>query len=111
MILIGNKCDLEDETQVGLDEIVKKNEELKIECFETSVITGEGIEEAAKSGVLAGFPGEGSEESFETLFTKFLKKFDKGNSSKRKKLKMINLILEIAALYFKILFFFHLMFF
>ena len=94
MILIGNKCDLEDETQVGLDEIVKKNEELKIECFETSLITGEGIE-----------------ESFETLFTKFLKKFDKGNSSKRKKLKMINLILEIAALYFKILFFFHLMFF
>ena len=94
MILIGNKCDLEDETQVGLDEIVKKNEELKIECFETSLITGEGIE-----------------ESFETLFTKFLKKFDKGNSSKRKKLKMINLILEIAALYFIILFFFHLMFF
>ena len=35
MILIGNKCDLEDERQVGLDEIVKKGEDFKIESFET----------------------------------------------------------------------------
>ena len=69
-ILIGNKCDLEDERQVGLDEIVKKSEDLKIECFETSAKTGEGVEDA-----------------FETLFTNVLKKVYKGSSSKRKNVK------------------------
>ena len=67
MILIGNKCDLEDERQVGLDEIVKKGEDLKIESFETSAKSGEGVEDA-----------------FETLFTKVLKKVYQKNKKSKK---------------------------
>ena len=71
MILIGNKCDLEDERQVGLDEIVKKGEDFKIESFETSAKTGEGVEDA-----------------FETLFTKVLKKvYQKNKKSKKNVIK------------------------
>ena len=71
MILIGNKCDLEDERQVGLDEIVKKGEDFKIESFETSAKTGEGVEDA-----------------FETLFTKVLKKvYQKNKQSKKNVIK------------------------
>ena len=67
MILIGNKCDLEDERQVGLDEIVKKGEDFKIESFETSAKTGEGVGDA-----------------FETLFTKVLKKVYQNNKRSKK---------------------------
>ena len=67
MILIGNKCDLEDERQVGLDEIVKKGEDFKIESFETSAKSGEGVEDA-----------------FETLFTKVLKKVYQKNKKNKK---------------------------
>ena len=67
MILIGNKCDLEDERQVGLDEIVKKGEDFKIESFETSAKTGEGVGDA-----------------FETLFTKVLKKVYQNNKRNKK---------------------------
>ncbi len=71
MILIGNKCDLEDERQVGLDEIVKKGEDFKIESFETSAKTGEGVGDA-----------------FETLFTKVLKKvYQKNKKSKKNVIK------------------------
>ena len=70
MILIGNKCDLEDERQVGLDEIIKKGEDLKIESFETSAKNGEGVNDA-----------------FETLFTKVLKKVYKKKEEKKKNIK------------------------
>ena len=40
-----NKVDLEYERQVGLDEIRQKAEELNVEYFETSAMTGYGIQE------------------------------------------------------------------
>lgn len=46
IILISNKCDLEDERQVGLDEIRQKAEELQVEYYETSALRGIGIDEA-----------------------------------------------------------------
>lgn len=46
IILISNKCDLEDERQVGLDEIRQKAEELQIEYYETSALTGYGIDDS-----------------------------------------------------------------
>jgi small GTP-binding protein len=46
MAIISNKIDLIDESQVGLNEIRQKAEELEIECYETSSNTGEGIKEA-----------------------------------------------------------------
>ena len=45
LVLISNKVDLEDERQVGLDEIRQKAEELNIEYYETSAMTGYGLNE------------------------------------------------------------------
>ena len=46
IVLMINKVDLEYERQVGLDEIRQKAEELNVEYFETSAMTGYGIQES-----------------------------------------------------------------
>lgn len=46
LIIIANKCDLEDEREVSTDEIKQKASQLGIEYFEASAKTGEGIDTA-----------------------------------------------------------------
>lgn len=65
MILIANKCDLEDERQIGLDEVRQKAEELNMDYYETSAMSGYGIDEA-----------------FEFLFEKVIKGIYKNNKEK-----------------------------
>lgn len=62
MILIANKCDLEDERKIGLDEVRQKAEELNMDYFETSALSGYGIDKA-----------------FESLFKKVIKGVYKNN--------------------------------
>ena len=46
LIIIANKCDLEDEREVSTEEIKQKAAELGIEYFETSAKTGNSVDEA-----------------------------------------------------------------
>ena len=46
IILLANKCDLEEERVVKKEEIKSKADELKIEFFETSAKTNDGVDEA-----------------------------------------------------------------
>ncbi len=46
LVIIGNKCDLEDERQVSESELKEKADELGIEYFLTSAKDGQGIDEA-----------------------------------------------------------------
>ena len=46
MALISNKVDLEEERQVGLDEIRQKAEEMEVQYYEVSACTGYGIEDS-----------------------------------------------------------------
>ena len=46
ILLIGNKCDLEDKREVSSDEVAKKAEQFKIAFCETSALDGKNIENA-----------------------------------------------------------------
>ena len=46
IVLIGNKCDLEENRQVPKDDGIKKSEEFKTAFLETSALNGENIEKA-----------------------------------------------------------------
>lgn len=61
LYLISNKTDLDEETEIGVDEIKQKCEELKIKFFETSARSGYGVEKA-----------------FNYIFKKVISKFYKG---------------------------------
>ena len=46
ILLIGNKCDLENQRQVSIDEVSKKSEQLKIAFCQTSALEGKNVEYA-----------------------------------------------------------------
>jgi hypothetical protein len=46
LIVLGNKCDLEDQIEVSEEELKMKADELGVEYFLTSAKTGQNIEEA-----------------------------------------------------------------
>jgi len=46
LVIISNKCDLNEEREVSYEEIKKKADELGIEFFETSAKLGQGVDEA-----------------------------------------------------------------
>jgi small GTP-binding protein len=46
MMIVGNKIDLEDERVVSVNDIKRKGEDMEMECFEVSCLTGEGMDKA-----------------------------------------------------------------
>lgn len=83
LVILSNKVDLEDERQVGLDEIRQKVEELKFEYYETSALSGYGINEAFNAifkNVVCGVYKEDNKEKEEKEELAIEKEREEGSS-------------------------------
>ena len=81
MMIVGNKIDLEDERVVGADEIKRKGEDMEMECFEVSCVTGEGMDKAFECLIKKTIKYTYKETDNSSFELHFQKKVSNGNCS------------------------------